>query len=292
MKSTLPHAASPANIQAGFACTGIWPFNRNIFSDGDFAPSRVTDSRWQQWHQRFHLPPQLHHPMWQLWHPPCHLEHHPLSHHVWCPSLSLSSAHTLPWTQLFHPSPSVHTQKLAQEADNKGQEKKGTAVLTDIPVKKQLEAEKSRSAAKRKNNFSNKKKNQNPRGRKFRTHLMMKMNSALCTWRASLGQGRSGSNAGPVEAGQQGLHRWKGFLHLPQLWLGLGLPSPPLCCWECLNFFEVFYPLNLFVHYIVTAPSWTGTLSWWRWFEHPNDPRSYVVRGLMPLVGSPKANRS
>ena len=27
-------------------------------------------------------------------------------------------------------------------------------------------------------------------------------------------------------------------------------------------------------------------------FEHLNDPRSYVVRGLMPLVGSPKANRS
>ena len=27
-------------------------------------------------------------------------------------------------------------------------------------------------------------------------------------------------------------------------------------------------------------------------FEYPNDLRSYVVRGLMPLVGSPKANRS
>ena len=26
-------------------------------------------------------------------------------------------------------------------------------------------------------------------------------------------------------------------------------------------------------------------------FEHLNDPGSYVVRGLMPLVGSPKANR-
>ena len=27
-------------------------------------------------------------------------------------------------------------------------------------------------------------------------------------------------------------------------------------------------------------------------FEYPNDPRSYVVWDLMPLVGSPKANRS
>ena len=27
-------------------------------------------------------------------------------------------------------------------------------------------------------------------------------------------------------------------------------------------------------------------------FEYPSDPSSYVVWGLMPLVGSPKANRS
>ena len=28
---------------SGFACTGLWPFNPNVFSDEDFLPSMVTD---------------------------------------------------------------------------------------------------------------------------------------------------------------------------------------------------------------------------------------------------------
>ncbi|XP_062540913.1 uncharacterized protein LOC134208959 [Armigeres subalbatus] len=38
-----PKAASVAVAENGFRKTGIWPFNRNVFSDEDFAPSEVTD---------------------------------------------------------------------------------------------------------------------------------------------------------------------------------------------------------------------------------------------------------
>lgn len=41
VKTALPLALTQSNIQAGFNCTGI--FNRDIFSELDFAPSYVTD---------------------------------------------------------------------------------------------------------------------------------------------------------------------------------------------------------------------------------------------------------
>jgi hypothetical protein len=40
---SLPQATTPVNIQSGFRVSGIWPFNREIFSDDDFLPSYVTD---------------------------------------------------------------------------------------------------------------------------------------------------------------------------------------------------------------------------------------------------------
>ncbi|CAG5001418.1 unnamed protein product [Parnassius apollo] len=43
IKVSLPSAITPQNIMSGFAVSGIWPFERNIFVDIDFATSYVTD---------------------------------------------------------------------------------------------------------------------------------------------------------------------------------------------------------------------------------------------------------
>lgn len=39
VRDSFPMAATASNIQAGFRCTDIWPFNREIFSNACFAPS-------------------------------------------------------------------------------------------------------------------------------------------------------------------------------------------------------------------------------------------------------------
>ena len=43
VKEALPLAVTPRNITVGLECTGIFPFNRDIFTDLNFLPSAVTD---------------------------------------------------------------------------------------------------------------------------------------------------------------------------------------------------------------------------------------------------------
>lgn len=38
-----PKATTPTNIAAGFKVSGIWPYNRDVFRDDEYAPSSVTD---------------------------------------------------------------------------------------------------------------------------------------------------------------------------------------------------------------------------------------------------------
>ncbi|XP_048063620.1 uncharacterized protein LOC125278459 isoform X1 [Megalobrama amblycephala] len=62
VRIALPTAATQKNIQAGFQCTGIWPYNCKIFQDCDFALSQVTDrpdpsGALQQNSSPSHLPP-------------------------------------------------------------------------------------------------------------------------------------------------------------------------------------------------------------------------------------------
>lgn len=43
VREALPLAATPNNIMSGLRCTGIVPYNRDIFEEAEFAPSQVTD---------------------------------------------------------------------------------------------------------------------------------------------------------------------------------------------------------------------------------------------------------
>ena len=42
-RNAWPRAAVPINIMSCFKATGIFPYDRNIFTDTDFGPSSVTN---------------------------------------------------------------------------------------------------------------------------------------------------------------------------------------------------------------------------------------------------------
>lgn len=119
VKASLPLAATPTNGQAGFKCTGIWPFNREIFQESDFAPSLVTDRP---------LPPSSLPPPTES---PSSLDASPR------PSTS---------TQSFTPETvRPHPKAGPRQESAKGRKRRSTAILTDTPVKQALEEEKNKS---------------------------------------------------------------------------------------------------------------------------------------------------
>lgn len=58
VRIALPAAATPKYVQAGFECSGIWPYNPDIFGKSEFAPSQVTDRLDPAAHQA--TPPTVH----------------------------------------------------------------------------------------------------------------------------------------------------------------------------------------------------------------------------------------
>ncbi|KAB0790097.1 hypothetical protein PPYR_15584 [Photinus pyralis] len=127
LAKALPLAATPNNIQNGFAVTGIWPYNRDIFTDQDFLPAEVTNRPFVtntpvdnpvQLNEDAIIMPKERTPSPQ-------------------PSTSRSSksgGHFTP--QQIKPFPKAPARK-----QQKGRRKRKSEILTDTPVKAALEAE-------------------------------------------------------------------------------------------------------------------------------------------------------
>ena len=45
VRTAFPLATTPNNIQAGFKCSGIWPFNPDVFEEHEYSQSQVTTSQ-------------------------------------------------------------------------------------------------------------------------------------------------------------------------------------------------------------------------------------------------------
>ncbi|MGL5757251.1 hypothetical protein, partial [Plesiomonas sp.] len=164
-----PLAATPTNIQSGFRVAGIYPFNRDVFEDYEFAPSFVTDrplappttvqqhplvpptTSQQQTlappttvQQQALVPPttsQQHAPA-----PPTIVQQQALAHPTTSQQLALAPptatcSTALPSPEDIRPFPKVGPRKVIQR-----RRKRTSAVLTDTPVKAEIENEKRSTA--------------------------------------------------------------------------------------------------------------------------------------------------
>jgi hypothetical protein len=127
---SLPNALTPKNIKSGFLVTGIWPFNRDIFTDDDFLPCAVTDRPLQDSQNLTRTSE-------------CHTSD-PYADISNQPSASgLKTGPSASQRNGRHVSPVEIRPFPKAEASKERQKRKPrvSAVLTDIPVKAALEAE-------------------------------------------------------------------------------------------------------------------------------------------------------
>lgn len=129
VRTALPAAAAPKNVQAGFQCRGIGPYNPDIFEESEFAPSEVTG----------HPDPAAY-----LAHPPAaHLTPPPAAYLATPPAANKAIAlfsSTEDTTSHLNFSPD-DVQLLPNAGPRKipikGRKRKQSAILPDTPVKMQ-----------------------------------------------------------------------------------------------------------------------------------------------------------
>lgn len=114
-KESVSISATLSNVPEGFHCTGIWPFQREIFQDHEFSPSLVTD---RPLDTTFGSPPAPHLVLW----PPGHLD---------------------PPLPTFLQSVGLHPKAGPRKLALKGWKCRTTAILTDTPEKEASETEKT-----------------------------------------------------------------------------------------------------------------------------------------------------
>lgn len=114
-----------ANIVKGFLVTGIWPFNDNIFGEEEFLSSYVTDR-----------PQEESEPAAPI---------HSICHSRECeemlaePSTSGENQHAVVSPHIIRPFPKAGPRKTAGKKRRKGK----TRILTDTPIKDEIEEYKS-----------------------------------------------------------------------------------------------------------------------------------------------------
>jgi hypothetical protein len=126
----LPISLTPKNIKSGFLVTGVWPFNRDIFTDENFLPSAVTDRPLQDTENLTRTSE-------------CHISNSYLDISYQPSTSGLKTGPSTSQGNLHHVS-SVEIRpfpKAEAVKETRKRKPRVSAVLTDTPVKAALEAE-------------------------------------------------------------------------------------------------------------------------------------------------------